>query len=360
MRKMALAVFVIVCFLTVIFLREEVNERDMLPTEKFIRKWLMNANGTLAANIQDGNHYDADLVRGREALSESLGLWMAYALQKQDQKLFEENYDILLSNYIVNGGFVSWKLSHSGEREVTTNALVDDLRIIRVFYQAADVWDRPEFGRTADRISHMIGVSNQNRGFLVDYYDYRDESLSETLTLSYIDPIALSEMVDRGQLDQRVFRNMTTLLSDLPTRHGFYPKSYHVEKKSFRFESAVNLIDQTLIALHRARAGVMSPEYLAFIQQEFSRRGLIYGSYDIETQTPSVSYESPAVYGLIIMYLLEVGERPMACAVYDRMKTLQTTDLRDPFYGGYMSTPDDTHIFDNLLPLLAEVKMKNR
>lgn len=54
-------------------------------TEEFITKHMTNANGTLATYLQPGTSADPDIVAGREALSESLGFWMQYAVKKRDQ-----------------------------------------------------------------------------------------------------------------------------------------------------------------------------------------------------------------------------------------------------------------------------------
>lgn len=51
-------------------------------TEDFIYQWLRNDNGTLATYIKDSEQIDEDLVSGREALSETVGIWMMYAVEK--------------------------------------------------------------------------------------------------------------------------------------------------------------------------------------------------------------------------------------------------------------------------------------
>ena len=40
------------------------------------------------------------------------------------------------------------------------------------------------------------------------------------------------------------------------------------------------------------------------------------------------------------------------------MKEFQVVDKKSEYYGGYSITNGDTHIFDNLIPLLAEQEMK--
>ena len=50
------------------------------PTVSFVQDHMTNPNGTIATYLQDATSERADIVAGREALSESLGLWMQYAV----------------------------------------------------------------------------------------------------------------------------------------------------------------------------------------------------------------------------------------------------------------------------------------
>src|SRR5699024_11452937 len=89
------------------------------------------------------------------------------------------------------------------------------------------------------------------------------------------------------------------------------------------------------------------------------KRDLVHGMYDRKTKEPTVDYESPAIYGFLILYALEVDEEDLAQALYERMKEFQITDKNSDYYGGYSITDGNTHIFDNLVPLLAEQEMKD-
>lgn len=52
-------------------------------TEEFIFRRLQNDNGTIATYILDNEGEDEDLVQGREALAETVGLLKIYALEKK-------------------------------------------------------------------------------------------------------------------------------------------------------------------------------------------------------------------------------------------------------------------------------------
>lgn len=64
-------------------------DKPSRATEQFILKHMTNSNGTLASYLQADISEHPDIPAGREALSESLGLWMEYAVMKEDQQLFE-------------------------------------------------------------------------------------------------------------------------------------------------------------------------------------------------------------------------------------------------------------------------------
>lgn len=326
------------------------------PTESFIKKHLMNNNGTLATYMKESDDLDSDLVKGREALSESLGLWLQYALEKGDPTMFQSNYSILTTYFLKSDGLVYWKLDPDGTSRVTTNASIDDFRIASTLIQAADKWGREDYRKTANKISQYLNKNNRRGQLLVDYYDSAYQSKSAFVTLSYIDPASLTNMFKNGGIDQTVHRSMTQLLTNIPGKGPFYAKKYHVTKKEFRFDQRVNIIDQMLIALHRSYIGLPSDELLAFIKKEFQQHGVIYGRYYLDTKKAAVNYESPALYAIAILYCKEIGETEFAQALFNRMIQFREDNPLNTYYGGYSVYNGDTHIFDNLYPLVAEMK----
>ena len=78
-----------------------------------------------------------------------------------------------------------------GKKLVTTNALVDDLRIIEALCEAGELWKEEEYEETATTISQYLLEHNRNEELLVDYYDETYKLNSKMLTLSYINPSAL-------------------------------------------------------------------------------------------------------------------------------------------------------------------------
>ena len=72
-----------------------------------------------------------------------------------------------------------------------------------------------------------------------------------------------------------------------------------------------------------------------------------------------MNYESPAAYGLTILYVLQTGDTKFAKELYDHMATFRNDNVFSRYYGGYVTGENkNTHIFDNVLPLLAEIELE--
>lgn len=340
-------------------LNERREEMESEITEDFIYRWLVNDNGTVATYIKNNGEEDEDLVKGREALAETLGLLMYYALDKNDQTLFDGVYNQLTGYFLEADGFINWKLKEDGTSDVSANALIDDIRILYALALADEKWDANQYMQTAVLISDYLNNHNVTDDIYTNFYDKKYVKASSDISLSYIDIQGMDALVDRGLLDDGIVAETSQVLTKAPLDNGFYPFSYNVEEDEYTFSDNVNLVDQAILAYHYAQVGNRSEEFLKFIKDEMTKRDLVHGMYDRKTKEPTVDYESPAIYGFLILYALEVDEEVLAQALYERMKEFQITDKNSDYYGGYSITDENTHIFDNLVPLLAEQEMKN-
>lgn len=325
-----------------------------LETESFIKKHMLNPNGTLATYLSETPAISPDLAHGREALSESLGLWLEYAVENKDKALFQQNYAILRQYFFAPEGFVYWKISPDGKSDVTTNALVDDLRLVDALLAAHQLWGQEEWAQTAGAIGNAVSLYLVKSNTFVDFYDRKYNKSADVLTLSYLDPRPLKRLGQWKPAEQPLYDRAIGAIQAIPNDGTFFPKSYHLPSGQYAYDPVVNLIDQLLIALHRASQGIPSPELTAFLKNEFQIRGLIYGGYDRMSHEAPVKFESPSVYALAILYSLERNDTEWALALYKRM--LQLQHRSGEYQGGYVSD-NQTHIFDNVFPLLAEVRL---
>lgn len=326
------------------------------PTATFITSHMVNENGTLASRLLPAPSTNPDIVAGKEALSESLGLWMQYALMTDDPKSFEHSYT-LLNQYFLNPDkhYIYWKLEPDGQSKVNTNALGDDFRIVGALLQASTKWKQQNYYTTAKQIVDTLLASGQQNGYLVDYHDFEHGYSADVLSLTYIDVPALEQMKQTSMITAQEYTKYTDLLRNTPNDGVFYPRTYSVATGKYNYDDTINLIDQLILALHRSELGQPSTELITFMKKEFAQHHQLAGRYKRADQTADVAYESPAVYGLAILLALQDKDQAWAEQLYAQMITMRGWDQAYP--GGYVFD-GDTHIFDDLFPLLAETLLQ--
>ncbi|WP_249704751.1 glycosyl hydrolase family 8 [Bacillus zhangzhouensis] len=322
------------------------SAQPVLPGEYFINHHLMTDQGMIRTSFSEQNLY----------LSESLGLWMDYLVLKKDQASFDQQVDVLHTQFLLDHDLLSWQIESHQKSKV--NALVDDLRVVAALQKADQLWQKSAYETTSKEIAQALKDNNMFKGILTDYYDASTKQTSHTITLSYMDPKAIKELVSLQIFTKQTMSNQLAILKNAPRQKGFFPKSYDIAKKAYSFDREINLIDQLYTALHAERAQVDTSAIMKWLKTNFQEEGKLYGRYELSTLKPAVTYESPSVYALVILDALNQNELDFAKDVYYRMKELQIQDPLKPYYGGYMNEKD-THSFDNLLPLIAERELLN-
>ncbi|AOZ88261.1 glycosyl hydrolase lipoprotein [Bacillus xiamenensis] len=322
------------------------SAQPVLPGEYFITHHLMTNQGMIRTSFSKQHIY----------LSESLGLWMDYLVRKKDQPSFDQQLDVLHTQFLLDHDLLSWKIESNQTSKV--NALVDDLRVVAALQKADQLWQNSAYQTTAKDIAQALKDKNMFKGILTDYYDASAKQTSHTITLSYIDPKAIKELVSLQIFTNQMLNSQLAILQNAPRQKGFFPTSYDIEKKAYSFNQEINLIDQLYTAFYAEYAQVDTSAIMKWLKTNFQEEGKLYGRYGLSTLQPAVTYESPSVYALVILYALKQNEQDFAKDVYHRMKGLQIQDPLKPYYGGYMNEKD-THSFDNLLPLIAERELLN-
>ncbi|MEC0371000.1 glycosyl hydrolase [Paenibacillus chibensis] len=325
-------------------------DRTPLQTEWFIRKDMTNPNGTLATYLQSASSKNPDIVAGREALSESMGFWLQYAVLKGDKELFRDSFGVLERSFIAPQQYAAWKLKPDGTSDVHTNALGDDLRLIGALLEAGRLWGIDEYGQMAGRLTRTLVSSTLVNGYLTDFHDFLSDDSAQILSLAYIDSGGMKQMREAGLIQESFLNRHMQLLAEMPDDGAFYPKSYNVRTGTYAYDKAVNLIDQLLVGIHAQESGRKPQALLTFLKKEWSSRHQLHGRYDRVSRTSSAAYESPSVYGLAVQLALATGDTAWAGEMYHHMLSFRDADPRYP--GGYVFQ-GNTHVFDNLLPLVA-------
>ncbi|MGW8824669.1 glycosyl hydrolase family 8 [Paenibacillus lautus] len=353
-KKAILAIIVVLALAGIVLIACWINQNKENPdvTAAFIEEHMTNDNGTIATYLKPAASKNPDIVAGREALSESLGLWMRTAVISGNRARFDDSVQ-LLTTYFLNQEqepYIQWKLRPDGQSEVTTNALGDDLRILDALLKAFNRWGEEEYLQLAKRIGSAL-LAIQTEGYLVDYHDFARDESAAALSLVYVDLSALREMHNNGILPSQDYKRYQNLLAHMPSDGVFYPKTYHIGSGQYEYDASVNLIDQLIVGVHLAEMNHPPTDLIAFLKGEFRQHQRLAGRYTRESRKPDADYESPAVYGLAIILALQTHDLPWAQQLHERM--LQFRD-QDPAYPGGYVFDGNTHAFDNLFPLLAE------
>jgi len=319
------------------------KEPDVSPTEQFVIEDLMNEQGLIRTDL--ANQKDV-------FLSESVGLWLAYLLEKGDQARFDDQIDVLKS-YFLSNDFIVWRLE--GTKKASVNALIDDLRVIRVLLEAGEKWHDSTYEQLGKNIGDNLVRYGMNQELFVDYVDVKNHDKATTLTMSYIMPSAFHEMEQHGLLSQQQVQQQLDILQNAPIAEaGFFPKYYDLSSKSYVFDEELHMIDQLYTAYHLASINGDTVQFKNWLLNLLNRDGRLYGRYSAQTNQPTVSYESPAVYAMAARYMLALNDQQFAQQFIEKM-----TALKEPTTGYVDKNTKSTHSFDNLLPLLAEREVEN-
>lgn len=320
-----------------------VQKEPLSPTEQFVIQDLLNDKGLLSTDLTN----QKDLF-----LSESVGLWLAYLLEKDDQARFNDQVNVMKSYFLTNDMIV-WRIE--GSKKATVNALIDDLRIIRVLLEAGEKWHDSSYIQLGKNMGDQLVQYGMNQNLFVDYVDVYTHDKAQTLTISYIMPSAFKEMEKYNVLSQQQVQHQLAILQNAPLAEaGFFPKYYDIPSKSYVFDEELHMIDQLYTAYHLASMNRDTAAFKNWLLNLLKRDDKLYGRYNAQTNEPIVSYESPAVYAMAARYMIALNEQQLAQQFIEKMSA-----LKDPTTGYVDKKTQSTHSFDNLLPLLAEREVEN-
>ncbi|MGE6632075.1 glycosyl hydrolase family 8 [Bacillus sp. NPDC077027] len=322
------------------------KDQPLLPAEDFITHHLLTEQGLIRTTFANPPIY----------LSESLGLWMDYLIRKKDQSSFDKQINLIKKHFLLEDQLLTWKIAN--DKKSNVNALIDDLRVVHALNQADEMWQKSDYRNLALEIARALKEKSMYKGIFTDYYDVSAKQTSQSITLSYIDPNAISDLNTLGVINDKTLSRQLSIIQQAPRKNDFFPKSYDIDAAHYSFDADLNLIDQLYTALHAADMKVDTASFMTWLQQTFKKEGKLFGRYHLTSKEPSVTFESPAVYALSMLYALKMDQPAFALDIYQRMKQLEIQDPLKPYYGGYLNEKE-THSFDNLLPLIAERELLN-
>lgn len=250
----------------------------------------------------------------REYLSESIGQYMYYLVLIKDEKTFSSQVDSLKEHFIVTEGdqlFIKWRVTKS----TVVNASIDDFRIIESLKKASKEFNEPSYLVLANKLEETIISTQLTDGLVVDFYDWKLKKKTSEIHLSY-----LNDTVIKGNkaLDTELYQKIVA--DSLDTNSPYFNEVYDVEKKTYETanKETVNLIDQFLIAINYIKMTNKIPrEFDQWLRDEWTSEQKLAGGYNKQTLSPSVEYESSAVYSMAILYFITVNEPEYAKQVHE-------------------------------------------
>lgn len=256
-------------------------------------------------------------------LSESIGQYLYYLLLVEDKKEFKQQVEGLRNNFLVkqpSGTFVKWSVSS----EITTNALVDDFRIIEVLKKASIQFQEPSYLKLAKELEETLNSTQLTKGVLVDFYDWKLQKKTTTLHLSYINYQIIKE---NAKVDDKAYQKILVDSIELDT--PFFKEIYDIDRQVYLAadEKSVNMIDQLMIAIQYVKFTNQAPKVFdQWLKDEWNKNGKLYGGYLKENFTPAVSYESSAVYALATLYFKLSHEVTYSDQMYTMLLTQPSFD----------------------------------
>lgn len=314
-------------------------------TEAFIATHLVKNNGLIRSNMT---------TRQQEYLSESIGLWMYYLQQVNNEQVFRQQFDVFQRYFYTSHQVIPWIIEV--ENVSTVNALIDDFRIMMALHHAAQKFGDANYEHTATAIGKTIVQRQLINGVFVDFYDENSAYANDSVTLSYMMPEAFQYLRSVGILASEYYEKNRRILVDAPSHEMyFFPKSYHIPSHTYQFEEEVNMIDQYYVGFYRAQWHGDVSQLVDFTKRQLAEHGRIFGRYDAREGQTTVAYESPSAYALAILMMLTLDEDDVAKQLWSQLQTLRVDDSSSPYYGGYIDVlSKDTHMFDNVLPAIVE------
>ncbi len=317
----------------------------------FIITKLTSTNGGIFTNyLETKKTYE--YATGHEILSESIGLMMLYYASIQNKEKFDQ-YFSYIEKYLVNEG-IKWRIKEDNLDLSNSNALIDDLRILRATIYANQLWGESKYYNFIKKVSSLLLIHTY-QNMVSDYYQLNSNNISNELHLSYLD---LSTMEKLQVIDRRwqdIYKKSIQIIENglIKQDFPFYYQSYNLDTNSYH-TTDMNMIENLLVLLHLSEVGKLPRAEYAWLKNEIFNNGFLYAQYDSKTFLPLNKTESTAVYALIARIALNYDDDVLYQKAIKKMLRFQVKNLHSLIYGAFGNEESlEVFSFDNLQALLA-------
>ncbi len=331
----------------------EIPEPEKIALD-FVAQKMSGPDFSIYTNYLDKESNRDTIATGKDILSESQGLILLYLLNRNQQVDFDSSLQWTMKNLILSNGIISWKMSKSGKKE-STNALIDDLRLLRALILANEKWRDEAYLQSARKLSKTLLTYNTLESSLIDFYDERFQNKSNMITLSYIDLYTMKKMMPMDAEWKQVYDSSYEIINNGKIQGtGLYEYQYFQDQKSYSSKNENCLIQSVYTLLHLAEVGEYDREGLKWLWNEYEKHGKIYVSYSSETYEPVTDVESTALYALAARLFFLANEPQKSEKLLKESQRFQVLNEASDIYGSFGDEQDNTvYSFDNLQYLLS-------
>lgn len=315
----------------------------------FIHSEMVTEQGGVRTNYLD-QPQQREYAVGNEVLSESMGLLMLYAAEREDEELFMRAYDFVQNN-LDTGSLISYRYDPSGE-VYHVNAFVDDMRIVGALILAEDVFGGGYIDE-ALTLADRLYKTNVTDGYVYDIYDEEYKIRNNFVTLCYMDLYTIQLLSQHDAKWCDVYKTMLDVVKEgyISDTFPMYKKSYSYETLAYK-ESDINMVEATMTVLNLAYVGECPQQSLDYLKQTISK-GAVYGTYDKSGNQIS-EIESTAIYAICAQIAKVIEDEEMQSMCIEKMNRFQVLDETSEVYGAFANAQTlDLYSFDNLMALIA-------
>ena len=324
----------------------------------FLTRKMMTADGAFLAEGKTPRHcrhrvLDEASLAASGVLSESVGLWMLYAVDVGDRTLLDQQFKLLQARLLSQFGLVYWKLSADLDLTADANASVDDLRIAQALVLAYERWNDPRYLDQALDLAANLRKWCVKDGVLLDYVSWRDygpPAGADAASLAYLDLEAMRSLVPYDAEWAKIRVRAAKILAEGQTDTGLFYAAYDPAAKKYGGEEG-NAIHLALAASFLADAEPQNHRFLDFVREQFGEEGKLYAQFNAVKGEATQFFESTSVYAICSMLARRQGDGKLADRLLERMKESQNLDPESPLYGAFCDA--EVFSFDNLQALRA-------
>ncbi len=320
-------------------------------TESFVTESMMSPEGGVYSRYQDSS----GLATGHDILSESQGLLMEYAAERNDPYLFGFAYRYV-QEQMMTYSLPVWVVED--EQTITVNALLDDLRMLKALNLIQN-----RSGGYLDGLQSLaqnIVLYNFVNQQPVDFYDFLYKVPASRFTLCYADLDAMDTLSYHAPIAEGLPAAARKLVSEgyLGDHFPLYRNYYDYTTGTYDTGS-INMAEGLYTLYHLAEVDELKQASLDWLRGKMASGG-IFARYNQDGQvTVGYEYESPAVYALVGLIALEADDPILLTQAVSRMEQFRVFDTDSPANGAF-GGEDIGQIasYDQLMALLLYAKME--